>query len=303
MIPQHSDDISAPWCLIESDPGVFNELMQGMGINGVQMEEIYSLDDETLSFLSSHIYGLIFLFKWSDTSKQPSQDFVSFEQDPSLYFAKQVINNACATQAILNLVMNIPEISLGEYLTEFKACTESFPPELKGLAIGNSDRIREEHNKFTQPAFLHIMEDELSSELSKKHLDRDLEDVFHFTCFLPRNGTLYELDGLKPGPVVIGNYDLSNPHSWLTDVAAPTLAQRMAQYSNQDIRFSLMALVKDRILELQERIDSPIAQESLAEELQRRERINRENILRKHNWIPLVLGMIQIANDDNSINK
>ena len=45
---------------------------------------------------------------------------------------------------------------MGEYLTEFKIFTESFPPDHKGLAIGNNDKIREEHNKFAQPSFLHI---------------------------------------------------------------------------------------------------------------------------------------------------
>ena len=101
--------MSDDWCTIESDPGVFTELLNDLGCSNIQLEELWSLDEETLTAMNDTqpIYGLIFLFQWqsksaADASSEGKSEPLSEDQIPdSLFFAHQVTTNACAVRKLV----------------------------------------------------------------------------------------------------------------------------------------------------------------------------------------------------------
>jgi ubiquitin carboxyl-terminal hydrolase L5 len=274
------------WCTIESDPGVFTELLEELGCNQVQLEELYSLDEETLQALkdSGDIYGLIFLFQWQKGSSTVPKPCLQEDQIPEgLFFAHQVTTNACATQAILSVVLNHPDIASGSTLSEFRDFTASFPPSLKGVAISSSEPIKKVHNAFGRTdAFLN----------DGKYVShsRESEDVFHFVAYIPKNNTVYELDGLQSGPIVVGEYA---DDKWLS-VARDAIQQRM---TGDAIKFNLMAVIKDKRIGLQEKLEQNANDETTSYQLQmeeaKRKQWTLENQRRRHNYVPLCVSILK----------
>jgi ubiquitin carboxyl-terminal hydrolase L5 len=218
----------------------------------------------------------------------------------NIFFAKQVINNACATQAILSILLNAThsDINLGSTLTDFKDFCSSFDAYSKGLALSNASQIRTVHNSFARQTLF---------ELDNKAANKD-DDVFHFVSYIPVDGRLYELDGLKEGPIDLG--PVGAGQDWL-NVVRPIIEKRIQKYSEGEIHFNLMAVVSDRQLIYQRQIDAMMQTDDemetdtkqneiarlrmlIDDEAAKRKRYKVENIRRKHNYLPLIVELLKM---------
>jgi ubiquitin carboxyl-terminal hydrolase L5 len=136
--PRH-DLVGGPFAVIESDPGVFTSLTRRLGIHGLELVELYDIEPWAVDHLRPH--GLIFCFMWRRDTHRPT-DF----NDPGadrVWFANQLSDDACATHAILNVLLNCPHIDVGDELRQFKKETADMSPVVRiDIIIGfeyNSD--------------------------------------------------------------------------------------------------------------------------------------------------------------------
>lgn len=163
-------------------------------------------------------------------------------------------------------------VDLGPLLTEFRRATTHVSPRVRGLAIGYMPPLVEAHNRHArQPnppkkAAPSEIVNEMSGkemppvecvqtavEAAKKVVESETQlessatstamvassiaaaenDTFHFVCFLPVGKFLFELDGLKKGPVNHGPLDDPVTHVGWTQQCLNLLQQRMKDVSQR----------------------------------------------------------------------
>ncbi|KAI1176144.1 ubiquitin carboxyl-terminal hydrolase [Nemania sp. FL0916] len=290
--------MSGGWNTIESDAGVFTFLLNNLGAKDVQFEELLTLEPDALAELHP-VYGVIFLFKYpTDTpytaTDKPLDGTFDHEASERIFFAAQTIQNACGTQALLSVLLNKDSqstssggsggsdgeddmgLDIGQALREFRDFTMVLPPEFRGETLSNSELIRDVHNSFAKSSPFVDETQRTSGEA---------EDAFHFIAYTPIGGTLYELDGLQPAPISHG----ACPPGEFPRKVMDVLQRRIARYEASEIRFNLMAMVRDLRVRAREIGDH----DALEREDQKRRDWQYENALRRHNFVGLAGAVLQ----------
>ena len=101
--------------------------------------------------------------------------------------------------------------------------------------------------------------------------------MYHFIAYTAINGALYELDGLQPAPISHGQCTFEE----FSDKVIPVLRRRIERYPAHEIRFNLLAMVRDLRIRAREIGD----QDWIYREEQKRKAWQWENALRRHNFV------------------
>ncbi|KAK3391604.1 cysteine proteinase [Sordaria brevicollis] len=241
------------WTDLESDPVSFNRILKLLGIQEAKVREVLSVDEESLLLLPEPLYGLVFLYQVMDEEEEdlePDEEF-------GLWFANQTTNNACATVALFNIIMNAEGLPLDTNLSKFKEESKPLSPPLRGHLLSNSSWIRVAHNHFARRLDLLnaalALENKVEDSKKKRaktaarrtKKGQEIEDAYHFVAYVPdhRDRSVWELDGLKFHPRFVGRFE-EGAH-W-TSAAQPVIQEKMMEYEAGQLAFSLLALCGER---------------------------------------------------------
>lgn len=220
------------WPPLESSPEVFNQFMWSLGVprGEVEFHDVYGLDAYALAMVPQPVLAVIFCFPDppEDPSAPPEQVLATEDKETwdEVYFIKQIesLGNACGTIALLHAVGNAySEISILENsgLDLFFKSTASMDPYERARVFEKDDDMARAHS------------------LAASAGDTEISDIVeeHYVCFTALSGTLYELDGMKGGPIKQGS---SSPESLLQD--AVHVIQAMMRRIPNSVNFNVMVL-------------------------------------------------------------
>lgn len=116
-------------------------------------------------------------------------------------------------------------------------------PEDKGFAISNIPELAIAHNSHAAPTFGREAVRLSSNAIRSSQRMITVGEAFHFVSFVPINGRLIELDGLKEFPIDHG--PIEKDQLW-TEKFRQLIRNRLERPDSQEIRYNLMAVIPNK---------------------------------------------------------
>ncbi|KAG7090621.1 hypothetical protein E1B28_009723 [Marasmius oreades] len=229
---------------LESNPDIFSRLIDSLGVSGLEFQDVYSLEDDLLETVSRPVLALVILFPaiGEEYEKELEEERAigtvyegSGEEEDVVWF-RQTINLACGLYAILHSISNGQArnyIESGSPIEKLLETCIPLKPYERALALEASDELEEIHN--------------LAGKEGDTTFSPGSDDVdYHYSCLVKsrQSGRLYELDGMKSGPVDTG-LSLGESEDILSKPALELVKDFIRRQSSryQSDGFNLMALV------------------------------------------------------------
>ncbi|KAI8628161.1 putative ubiquitin carboxyl-terminal hydrolase [Xylariaceae sp. FL1651] len=226
---------------LEANPELMTSLLHKLGLSSaLQVHDVYSITEpELLAFIPRPALALLLVFPVSATyeSARLSEDAGveeykgKGEAEPVMWW-KQTIRNACGLMGLLHAVANGPARGFIEQDTPLaNLLAKSIPlaPAERSALLEQTPALASAHH-------------EAASQGQTVAPDAQDDVDLHYVCFVKTegDGTLWELDGRRKGPIARGR--LEPNEDVLSEKALLWGPLKFLERGGGDMRFSCVAL-------------------------------------------------------------
>lgn len=191
----NGNDITFSWPPLESDPQIFNKYCSTLGLpSNFHFEELFSLDDEFLSVITTKPLAIIINFERGVNPREISEEnILKTEAVPFYMLQEGDLDNACGIIAALHSIgSNLENIQLKEdsILYKFFGVAKGRTPKEISTILANYDDFKKCHMSHAQEGQSNLCE------------NQD-EVKCHFISFIHLGNKIVELDGIRGSPILI----------------------------------------------------------------------------------------------------
>ncbi|KAG7452029.1 cysteine proteinase [Guyanagaster necrorhizus] len=247
MATEQKEEYRKYYVPLESNPEVFTELIQNLGVDTLQFQDVYSVEEpDLMAMVSRPVYALVLIFpstsdayKNQKTAEEATRSaYVGKGDGEDVVWFKQTIDNACGLYAILHAVCNgdaknlIPPTSK---LAKLLDKVIPLDPVERARALEDSKEVEEAHAR-------------AAIQGSTAAPDANVEVDYHYVAFVKshKNNRLYEMDGSKKGPVDKG-VQLKGDEDLFSEGGLSLVKEFIKREQDGNPNFSLMALVPQQV--------------------------------------------------------
>jgi ubiquitin carboxyl-terminal hydrolase L3 len=225
---------SYKWPPLESDPEIFTEYFEKMGLpENIRFNELYTIDYKEVQPIDGEVLSVIINYENNPSNllHRNPDNFKSSENFPFYMKQKEDLDYACGLIAGLHSIGNnlnkinlIPTMALSNY---YENATNKTPEERAKILC--------EDNSMKNAHISHAV-------MGQSNLPENPEEVKnHFVSFNYVNGSIYEFDGMMQGVYLIKS---NVPQENFFD---DTLAEISSRLTNQNITENLSIIFMSKL--------------------------------------------------------
>lgn len=252
-------DFFLEWPALESNPDALTKYIHGIGVpKRFAVYDVLGLEKELLALVPGTIHALIFLFPAVTESGDCLMASASRRSlpvpssAPFFMWQNEELGNACGAIALIHALANseksIP-LRSGSKLDKFLSSSRSKTPAMRGAALAccvdlmnaQADCARDED--VNQTKNVEESNDEESGSSNNNAAD------YHFTCFIPHEGFVYELDGCRNAPRKLGKLSVNvnasaKEHGLAFAMKGGEMIKKefLSRVPEEEARFAILAL-------------------------------------------------------------